>query len=74
VADLGSGTAIVVGAERTPVIWPFGYTARDASGTVEVVDDHGAVVARTGESVRLGGGGVTGDGRWSTCGPPLERD
>ena len=74
VADSGSGTAVEVGSERKPIIWPFGYTAhRTSAGVVEVRDLIGVVVARTGENVALGGGEVTNDGRWSTCGPPFDR-
>lgn len=74
VADAGSGTAVEVGPEREPVPWPFGYTGhKTVAGLVEVRDVTGAVVARTGEHVALGGGEVSNDGRWSTCGPPLDR-
>lgn len=73
VADAGSGTAVLVGDELKPVIWPFGFTARDDAGVIEVVDASGNVVARTGEVVALSGGEITSDGRWSTCGPPFER-
>jgi hypothetical protein len=74
VADARSGTAVEVGIERKPIIWPFGYSGhRTSSGVVEVRDLIGVVVARTGEDVALGGGEITNDGRWSTCGPPLDR-
>jgi hypothetical protein len=74
VADAGSGTAVELGPERKPIIWPFGYTGhKTAAGVVEVRDVTGAVVARTGEHVALSGGEVSNDGRWSTCGSPLDR-
>ncbi len=73
VTDAESGTAIVVGTERRPVIWPYGFSARKAASVVEVLDAEGDVVARTGESVGLSGGLITGDTRWTTCGPPVER-
>ena len=74
VPDSGAGTAVEAGSERKPIIWPFGYTAhRTSSGVVEVRDLLGVVVARTGENLALGGGEITNDGRWSTCGPPLDR-
>ena len=74
VADAGSGTAVEVGLEKMPVVWPFGYTGhRTTDGGVEVRDVIGAVIARTGEHVSLSGGMITADGRWSTCGPPLAR-
>ena len=73
VADPETGTAVDSRVGRKPVIWPFGFTARAAAGMVEVLDPAGKVVARTGERVGLSGGEITSDGRWSTCGPPLER-
>jgi hypothetical protein len=39
------------------LIWPKGYTARTPSqGTVEVLNQEGAVVARTGATISAGGG------------------
>jgi hypothetical protein len=73
VADPGSGTAIQNGSGTIGVIWPSGFAARLASGSIEVLDGAGAVVARTGEHVALSGGMITADQRWSTCGPPLKR-
>lgn len=73
IADADAGTAIH-GASGTPqVIWPFGFVVREADARVEVLDAGGSVVATTGETVKLGGGMITADHRWSTCGPPLER-
>jgi hypothetical protein len=66
--DDGSGTAIRNASGSTPVIWPFDYTAREAGGVIEVLDASGDVVARTGEMLSLGGGYITADDRWSTCG------
>ena len=71
VTDDGSGTAVVAQGERHAVIWPYGYTARSTAGAVEVIGPDGDVVAHTGEPVGLAGGMITGDGRWSACGPPL---
>ncbi|MBZ5712903.1 hypothetical protein [Nannocystis pusilla] len=40
------------------LIWQPGYTARRAGDRVEIVDGTGKVVARVGEPLRTGGGGV----------------
>jgi hypothetical protein len=71
--DEGAGTAIVAGEDLYGVIWPSGFSGHRSAGVIEVLDEDGHVVARTGESVALSGGMITGDRRWSTCGPPLER-
>jgi hypothetical protein len=70
--DGGAGTAIVSGGERYGVVWPYGFSGHRSGDVVEVLDGSGRVVARTGETVALGGG-ILGEGRWFTCGPPLER-
>ncbi len=54
------GTAIVEHEAPVPVMWPRGYTGRRSISGVEVVDQSGHVVARTGTRVRIGGG-YTGD-------------
>ena len=55
---------------RRPVIWPFGYSARENEGRIEVLDEHGRVVAMEGDRVLLAGGEIGSDGPWSACGPP----
>lgn len=55
------------------IVWPKGYSARTpSSGVVEVLNQDGAVVARSGATISAGGGramrGVSGpclDGRTS---------
>lgn len=37
------------------IVWPYGYSARFGS-TVEILDETGAVVARAGDEIRIGGG------------------
>jgi hypothetical protein len=70
-ADPGSGVAIETGTERVAIVWPSGYHARTVAGVVEILDDSGAVVARTGVPIRLEG--IRVDGRWlaSPCQPPF---
>jgi len=41
---------------RTPVMWPFGYSARLVDGEIELVDDSGEFVACEGDVVQMGGG------------------
>ncbi len=52
----------------TPVVWPEGYSVRDAE-TRELVDLSGAVVAREGDFVALGGGMDPTDSAFIVCGP-----
>lgn len=57
VPDPRSGLALASGnGERTPVMWPFGYSARLVDGVIELVDSSGALVAREGDMVQMGGG------------------
>jgi hypothetical protein len=47
------------------LVWPTGYTI-DATDGGRVIDDRGAVIARAGDRVRIGGG--EGDvGSWVVC-------
>lgn len=59
----GDGTCVWVedaGGAPTAVRWPPGYGARFLPDGVELVDERGAVVARPGEVVDLGGGYTDG--------------
>jgi len=57
VPDPRSGLALATPAgERTPVMWPFGYSARLVDGQIELLDDSGEFVAREGDTVQAGGG------------------
>ena len=83
--DPVAGTAIEQtrpGAEEddvsvTPVMWPTGYTGRRSGSEVEVLDERGQVVARTGSKWRLQGGYESSaqftSGYWRTCSmiPPM---
>jgi hypothetical protein len=65
-----SGTLVVVGADGGPserIIWPFGYGVRDEGGQLVLTDLVGAVKAREGDMVRLGGG-ETEPGTFKVCG------
>jgi hypothetical protein len=48
------------GGEKPLIIWQTNYFLNDNNGTLEVLDSNGAVLARVGEEVSLGGGGVPG--------------
>lgn len=41
----------------TRILWPMGYVGRVRGDVVEVLDPAGAVVARTGDVISVGGGG-----------------
>ncbi len=68
VADPTTGVAIhdPAGLIRA-VIWPHGYSGRPGT-PIAVVDEDGNVIARVGDTVRIGGGEITGDGAWMACG------
>jgi hypothetical protein len=55
VLDPAYGTAIVENDKPTPIMWPEGYTGRQSIFGVEVVDELGHVVARTGTRVQIEG-------------------
>ncbi len=63
-----SGLAIRGGGEDgvTEVEWPFGYTARRETLGLLLVDTVGAVVAREGELIQMGGG-FGADGVFHAC-------
>ena len=48
------------------VVWPAGFTAWTEDGVAVLRNPAGTVVAREGDQVRSGGGGLT-DGRWFSC-------
>jgi hypothetical protein len=54
--DATYGTAITDQGHTMPVMWPPGYTGRQAGSEVEVVDETGKVRARTGNSYQIEGG------------------
>lgn len=56
VPDPRSGLALATAGERTPVMWPFGYSGRLVDGVIELLDDAGTFVAREGDTVEIGGG------------------
>lgn len=65
-----SGTLVVAGAEGGPserIIWPFGYSVRNDAGQLVLTDLLGAVKAREGDTVRLGGG-ESESGTFKVCG------
>ena len=55
VLDPVYGTAIVEADRPTPIMWPEGYTGRKSVWDVEIVDESGHVVARTGTTVQIEG-------------------
>ena len=50
----------------TEVLWPSGYSARRGVSGIELVDEKGAVVAREGDFVEIGGGLGAND-VWNAC-------
>jgi len=45
-------------ANRTTIVWPYGYVATEVDGVVTVFDGNGEPVARVGDELELGGGEV----------------
>jgi acyl dehydratase len=68
VEDPAAGTAIVDGFshQRAPVTWPTTWSARRTLLGVEVIDERGQIVARTGTYVNLSGG-YWHDGSFLAC-------
>jgi hypothetical protein len=57
VTDPDTGTAIIEGGQRVPVIWQPGWTGRRSPfGEVVILDSSGRTLGRTGTHVRIGGG------------------
>ncbi len=55
-----------VQGEFVPVVWPAGWSVRpESSNETALVDESGAVVARTGDEVALGGGYVGPTASWN---------
>jgi len=67
VASAQSGLALADGSGRiTPILWPFGYTARrDASG-IALIGHKGEVLAKEGDFVEAAGG-TGADGFFAVC-------
>jgi hypothetical protein len=66
IQDANAGSAVMAGNIFMRIRWPFGYSGRRAAGEVEILDQQGRVVARTGTHVRLGGGEIE-RGIWLAC-------
>lgn len=49
------------GTERYGLVWPFGYYAEHGD-PVRILDEDGALVARVGDTLESGGGGLDGSG------------
>jgi hypothetical protein len=64
-AQSGLGFADPAGA-ATPILWPFGYSARRGVSGLEILDETGVVVAREGDFVQAGGG-TGNDGFFAVC-------
>ena len=55
--------------DRTPLVWPAGYTARYATnGKLEIVAPDGAVVVREGDELAVGGGLIPTSSKLCTFG------
>lgn len=49
------------------VDWPVGYSTREDSGSVVLIDASGSIKARPGQRIALGGG-ESSSGTWKVCG------
>lgn len=56
----GANGCVQAGSDPTAVtlVWPRGYTVRGTAGSFEVLDSGNNVVARSGVSLDIGGGGA----------------
>jgi hypothetical protein len=67
-ASNASGLGITsADGDQMAVEWPFGYTARNNLGVIELLDETGKVVAKVGDEITVGGG--FGNQFWHACGP-----
>jgi len=67
VVDSRSGLGLADGSGRiTPILWPFGYTARRDPAGVTLVGHKGEVLAREGDFVQAAGG-TGADGVFAVC-------
>ena len=67
VADARTGLALSDATGKvTPVLWPFGFSARSGLSGLELVDERGKVVAREGDFVEITGG-FGADETWRAC-------
>jgi hypothetical protein len=76
VIDAEYGTALIEdGREPVPVMWPPGHTARQSGSAVEVLDQSGKVVARTGNRYQIEGAGSARypEPGWLACGYVLPK-
>jgi hypothetical protein len=64
--DSGLGVRNAFG-EVQPIVWPFGFEARDDYGVAVLVDADGVVVAREGDFVQFAGG-FNVDSVFAACG------
>jgi hypothetical protein len=68
VADARWGIAVQApDGQVVKVMWPNGYVGRQTGGLIELLDGRGAVYARVGDQVSMGGGLGPADW-WYACG------
>ena len=73
VPDPRSGLALVAASgERTPVMWPFGYSARLEDGQIVLLDAAGQPVATEGDLIEMGGGSGA-NGLFYACSGSVKR-
>ncbi len=52
------------------LIWPYGFSLKNESGLICVIDDTGQLIALVGDKVEMGGGETPGAHEWSRCPGP----
>lgn len=67
-----AGSAIIVDGISKLIRWPYGYAGRRYATEVDILDQTGTVVARTGTRIRLGGG-ESETGTWLACPGPVTK-
>lgn len=56
VADPAWGLAVQAGSDAPQrIVWPFGYAGRISGDRIELLDHSGRVIARSGDSIEMGG-------------------
>lgn len=57
--------------DGTLILWPHGYTYKIEGDAIWIIDDRGAPAVRTGDMVKIGGGGIPEQYVEDLIDPPL---
>ena len=52
------------------LIWPYGFSLKNESGVIYVIDDNSQPIASVGDKIKIGGGETPGAHEWGRCPGP----